>query len=72
MCLLHFWIIFKILIPKKIHMMLALMFDPKIKDLFILNNYVRIEKATIVATRYDFKTLILFLYLAYQKVHPFA
>jgi hypothetical protein len=72
MCLLHFWIICKKLIPKKIHMMLALMFDLRFKDLFILNNHVGIEKATIVAIRYDFKTLIPFWYLAYQKVHPFA
>ncbi len=53
-------------------MMLALMFDLRFKDLFILNNHVGIEKATIVAIRYDFKTLIHFWYLAYQKVHPFA
>jgi hypothetical protein len=26
--------------PRKVHMMLTLMFNPKFKDLFILNNYV--------------------------------
>jgi hypothetical protein len=44
--------------PKKIHMMLILMFNPKFKDIYILNNYVGTKKATIVATRYDFEMLI--------------
>jgi len=35
---------FKKLIQKKNHMMLALMLDPRFKDIFILNNYVGIEK----------------------------
>jgi hypothetical protein len=38
--------------------MLALMFDPKFKDLFILSNYVGIGKNTILAIRYDSETLI--------------
>jgi hypothetical protein len=57
--------------PRKTHMMLALMFDPKFKDLFILsNNYVGIENGTI-ARRYDFETLIPLFCLAYQNVCPF-
>jgi len=52
--------------------MLTLMFDPKFKDLFILSNYVRIEKITIATTRYNFETLIPLLCLTYQKVYPFA
>jgi hypothetical protein len=57
---------------KKIHMLLTLMLDPRFNDLSILSSYVGIEKATIVTTRYDFKTLIPFLYLVYQKVHQFT
>ncbi len=57
--------------PKKTHMMLALMFDPKFKDLFILNNnYMGIKNGTI-ATRYDSETLIPLFCLVYQNVHPF-
>jgi hypothetical protein len=52
-------------------MMLALMFDPKFKDLLILNNCVGIKKP-IIATRYDFEILISFLCSTYQKVHLFA
>jgi hypothetical protein len=33
--------------PKKVHMMLALVLDPRFKDLSILSNYVGIEKVTI-------------------------
>jgi hypothetical protein len=58
--------------PKKVHMMLALMFDLRFKDLFILSSYVRIEKITTTATRYNFETLISLLCLGYQKVYPFA
>jgi hypothetical protein len=50
--------------PKNAHMMLALMFDPKFKDLSILSNYVRRDMATI-ATRYDFETLMSLLCLTY-------
>jgi hypothetical protein len=50
--------------------MLALMLDPKFKDLSILNNYV--EKSTIATIRYDFETLLPLLYLTNQIVHPFA
>jgi hypothetical protein len=39
-------------------MMLALMFDPKFKDLFILSNYVRIEKNKISTIKYDYENLI--------------
>jgi hypothetical protein len=52
--------------------MLALMFDPRFKDLFILSSYVKIEKITTTTRRYNFETLIPLLCLAYQKVHPFA
>jgi len=48
------------------------MFDPIFKDLSILHNYVGIEIAIILAIRYDFETLILFLCSTYQKVHPFV
>jgi hypothetical protein len=40
--------IYKKIIPKKIHMMLALMLDPRFKDLSILNSYMGIEKSTII------------------------
>jgi hypothetical protein len=45
--------------PKKVHMMLALMLDPRFKDLSILSNYARIENI-IIATIQDMilKTLI--------------
>ncbi len=46
-------------------MMLALMLNPIFKDLYILNNYVRIEKTTIVATKYNSETLIPLLCLHY-------
>jgi len=51
--------------------MLALMFDPRFKDVLILNNCVGIEKPTI-ATRYDSEILIPLLCSTYQKVHLFA
>jgi hypothetical protein len=38
--------------------MLALMFDPKFKDLSIMSNYVGRDMATIVTARHDFETLI--------------
>ncbi len=52
-------------------MMLALMFDPIFKDLFILSNDVGIEKTTIT-TRYEFETLIHILCSTYKNTHPFA
>jgi hypothetical protein len=58
--------------PKKAHMMLTLMFDPRFKDLFILSNYGKIKKITIATTRYNFETLIPLFCLAYKKVYPFA
>jgi hypothetical protein len=63
--------------PKKVHMMLALMFDPRFKDLFILDLFIlsrhaRIEKITITTRRYNFEIWIPLLCLAYQKVYPFA
>jgi hypothetical protein len=58
--------------PKKSHMMLVLMFDPRFKDLFILSNYVKIKKITTATTRYNFETLIPLLCLTYQKNYPFA
>jgi hypothetical protein len=57
---------------KEIHMMWALMFDFRFKNVFILNNYVRIEKTIIPTTRYNSKTLMPFLCSIYQKVHPFT
>ncbi len=48
------------------------MLDLKFKDISILNNLIQIEKTTIVAIRYDFRTLILLLCSIYQKVHPFV
>jgi replication-associated recombination protein RarA len=36
---------------KKVHMMLVLMFDPKFKNIFVVNNYVR--KETTTTTSYD-------------------
>ncbi len=53
-------------------MMLALMFDPKFKDLFIVNNYVRRDMATIATTRYDYETLMPLLHSTYWKVNAFA
>jgi hypothetical protein len=41
---------------KKVHMMLALMFELKFNDLSIVNKYVKKKITTIVATRYDYKT----------------
>jgi len=58
--------------PKKAHMMLAIIFDPTFKDIFILSNYVRKGKITTTTTRCNFETLIPLLCLAYQKVYPFA
>jgi hypothetical protein len=52
-------------------MMLALLFDPRFKDIFILNNYVGIEKGTIATSRYHFQFLIPLLCSTYQKVRPF-
>jgi len=37
--------------PKKAHMMLVLMFNPTLMDLFIVRNYVGREIATIVPTK---------------------
>jgi hypothetical protein len=48
------------------------MFDPRFKNLFILNTHVRIKKITTTTTRYNFETLIPLLSLAYQKVNPFT
>jgi hypothetical protein len=45
--------------------MLALMFDPKFKDLSIMNNYVGRDMA--VTTRHDFETLIPFYVQFIQK-----
>jgi len=53
--------------PKNLHMMLVLMFDPKFNDIFILSNYVRIKKATIVVTKYDSETLILLCVQLFKK-----
>ncbi len=50
-------------------MMLALMFNPIFKDLSILNNYVGIEKTTIIATKYNLETLIPLLCLHYIIKH---
>jgi len=47
--------------PKNAQMMLPLMFDPKFKDLFIMNNYVGKYMAIIAVTRHDSETLIPFL-----------
>ncbi len=41
---------------KKVHMMLVLMFDPKFKNIFVLNNYVKKENTT--TTSYDFELWI--------------
>jgi hypothetical protein len=43
-------------IQKKVHMMLALMFDPRFKDLFIFSSHVIIEKITTTTTKYNFET----------------
>jgi len=53
-------------------MMLDLMFGPRLKDLYIMSNYVGRDMATIVATRYDFKTFIPLLCSTYQKVNAFT
>jgi hypothetical protein len=37
--------------PKKAHIMLVLMFNPMLTDLFIVRNYVGREMATIVPTK---------------------
>jgi hypothetical protein len=58
--------------PKKAHMMLALMFDPKFKDLSIVNNYVKRNMAIIVTTRCDSKTLMPLLCSTYWKVNVFV
>ncbi len=55
MCSLNFWIFCINLIQKQTHTMLVLMFDPRIKDFFILNNYVGIKIATIATTKCDSK-----------------
>ncbi len=54
--------------------MLALMFDPRFKDLsiYISNNYVIIEEPMIVAIKYDYETLSPLLSSTYKKVSPFA
>jgi hypothetical protein len=41
--------------PKKIHMMLILMFNPKFKIYLFLDNFVGTKKTTIVTTRYNSK-----------------
>jgi hypothetical protein len=53
---------------------MALMLDPRFRDLFILSNYVGIKKSKLhqITTRYDSKILIPLLCSTYQKVHPFA
>jgi hypothetical protein len=71
-CLVHFWIAYINLIQKEVHMMWVLMFDFRFKNIFIMNNYVGIEKAIIATRRYNSKTLMPFLCSTYQKVHPFA
>ncbi len=43
--------------PKKTHIMLALMIEPRFKD--IVSNYVGRDMATITITRYDSKILII-------------
>ncbi len=58
--------------PKKTHMMLAIMFDPTFKDIFILSNYVRIGKITTATTRYNFETLIPLLCLSLSKSLSFC
>ncbi len=58
--------------PKKAHMKFILMFDPRFKDLSMVNNYVRRNMATITATRYDFETLMPLLCSTYWKVNAFA
>jgi hypothetical protein len=58
--------------PKKAHMMLALMFDLRFKDLFIVSNYVRRNMAIIATTSYDSKTLMPLLCSTYWKVNVFA
>jgi len=50
----------------------ALMLDLKFIDIFILNNYVQIQKTTIATTRNDLKILIPLLCSIYHKIHPFA
>jgi hypothetical protein len=45
--------------------MLVIMFDPKFKDLFIVNNYVGKKKTIITTTKYDYETLIPFLCSTY-------
>ncbi len=45
--------------------MLVLMFDPRFKDLFIVNNYVRKNITIITTTTYDYETLIPFLCSTY-------
>ncbi len=53
-------------------MMSTLMFGPRFKDLYIMNNYVGRDMATIVATRYDSKTFIPLLCSTYWKMNAFA
>jgi hypothetical protein len=48
------------------------MFDLRFKDFIILNNYVGIKIATIVAIRYDSKTLIPLFVFNLSKNHPFT
>jgi hypothetical protein len=38
---------------KKAHMMLVLMFDPKFKIIFVVNNYVRKEATTTTSIYYS-------------------
>jgi hypothetical protein len=51
--------------------MLALMFDPIFKELFIMNNYVGKDMATIATTRHNFETRISILCSTYWKVNVF-
>jgi hypothetical protein len=53
-------------------MTLALLFDPKFKDLSIMNNYVGRDMATIIKTRHDSEALIPLLCLIYPKVNAFT
>ncbi len=51
--------------------MLIIMFDPRFKDLFIVNNYVGKNITIITTTKYDYGTMIPFLCSTYQKLNVF-
>jgi hypothetical protein len=51
--------------------MLVLMFDPRFKDLFIVNNYMRKNITIITTTTYDYETLIPLLCSTYKKLNVF-